>query len=64
MKRFRWNIGILVMIVGYEVRDRGCLIKKVSQFRLNLGKILLKIGYSFRGKDSSENYFEWMEVER
>jgi len=49
MKTLRWNIGILFIRIGYNIRGRNgkeTLDKSVIRWRI--GKFILGCGYNFR----------------
>ena len=48
MKTLRWNLGILIINLGYKVRYYQREPNKFSM-RWNVGKFILHIGYKFRG---------------
>ncbi len=63
MKRFRWNIGILIICLGYSLRGFGRpLIKNNSKnpIRWILAKWILMLGYVCRGNIPKTAY-SWVE---
>lgn len=55
MKRLRWNLGVLIINIGYQVRKHQSKPDKPS-VRWGLGRLILKAGYSLRGEIPQKRY--------
>ncbi len=61
IKRFRWNLGIIIIGIGYTIRDRKGLYRyhspeKKQPIRWIIGKALLKLGYGIRSEIPQKMY--------
>jgi hypothetical protein len=60
MKTLFWNIGILLIRLGYIVRDGGkghTYNMQKSNLRWHVGKTILGIGYWIRGEVPKRHWF-------
>ena len=48
MKTLRWNIGIMVIRLGYKIRG-GQQIDPPFKIHEKIGRVILIMGYSLRG---------------
>lgn len=49
MKEIKWNVGILIVRIGYIIRGtKG--IEKPYTLKESIGAFVLRVGYSIRGQ--------------
>jgi len=57
MKTLKWNIGIIIIKIGYSIRKYQKLPNKFN-IRWEIGKIILRFGYTLRGEIPQKTWNE------
>lgn len=60
MKTLKWNIGILILNLGYKIRFHQQEPKSFN-IRWNIGVFVLKMGYKLRG-DIPNKTWKWVHI--
>ena len=62
MKQLRWNMGIIVIRLGYNIRGRKADANNKSPwYRWHIGRFILGKGYKLRG-DCPKKTWKWNHI--